>query len=65
MINSENIIKKYIKRVNKIVALTFFLYPSKMLFSLFILVYRHKAPDARYTGKESILDSRLRGNDNL
>jgi len=47
LINSEDIIKKYIKRVNKIVALTFFLYPSKMLFSLFILVYRHKATPAR------------------
>jgi hypothetical protein len=33
-------------RVNKIVALTFVLYPGKMLFSLFILLYRHKAPGA-------------------
>ena len=47
MINSEDIIKKCMKRVNKIVALTVFLYPGKMLFSLFILEYRHKARGAK------------------
>jgi hypothetical protein len=36
-----------LKRVNKIVVLTVFLYPGKMLFLLFIWVYRHKAPGAR------------------
>ena len=41
-------------RVNKIIALTFFKYSGKMLFSLFILKYRLRAHGARYTGNESI-----------